>query len=55
MLTIFSLLSRQNKDQNKKGPGIKLGPQMDKKVTGNILQDQRKDNPMDNPKVCVFI
>uniref|UniRef100_A0A8C2BPD7 ELKS/RAB6-interacting/CAST family member 2 n=1 Tax=Cyprinus carpio TaxID=7962 RepID=A0A8C2BPD7_CYPCA len=45
-------LERQAKDQNKKGPGIKLGPQMDKKGPGNILQDQRKDNPMDNPKVC---
>uniref|UniRef100_A0A8C1DIS7 ELKS/RAB6-interacting/CAST family member 2 n=1 Tax=Cyprinus carpio carpio TaxID=630221 RepID=A0A8C1DIS7_CYPCA len=45
-------LERQTKDQNKKGPGIKLGPQMDKKGPGNILQDQRKDNPMDNPKVC---
>ncbi|KAI7795159.1 putative ERC protein 2-like [Triplophysa rosa] len=44
-------LERQNKDQNKKGPGIKLGPQMDKKVTGNILQDHRKDNPMDNSKM----
>uniref|UniRef100_A0A673HQD6 ERC protein 2-like n=1 Tax=Sinocyclocheilus rhinocerous TaxID=307959 RepID=A0A673HQD6_9TELE len=47
-------LERQTKDQNKKGPGIKLGPQMDKKGPGNILQDQRKDNPMDNPKVCCF-
>lgn len=27
---------------------------MDKKGPGNILQDQRKDNPMDNPKVCSF-
>ncbi len=27
---------------------------MDKKGPGNILQDQRKDNPMDNPKVCCF-
>uniref|UniRef100_A0A671LWV0 ERC protein 2-like n=1 Tax=Sinocyclocheilus anshuiensis TaxID=1608454 RepID=A0A671LWV0_9TELE len=44
-------LERQTKDQNKKGPGIKLGPQMDKKGPGNILQDQRKDNPMDNPKM----
>uniref|UniRef100_A0A8C2BPU7 ELKS/RAB6-interacting/CAST family member 2 n=1 Tax=Cyprinus carpio TaxID=7962 RepID=A0A8C2BPU7_CYPCA len=44
-------LERQAKDQNKKGPGIKLGPQMDKKGPGNILQDQRKDNPMDNPKM----
>ncbi|XP_056590608.1 ERC protein 2 isoform X2 [Triplophysa dalaica] len=44
-------LERQNKDQNKKGPVIKLGPQMEKKVTGNILQDQRKDNPMDNSKM----
>ncbi|XP_051531645.1 ERC protein 2 isoform X2 [Myxocyprinus asiaticus] len=44
-------LERQSKDQNKKGPGIKLGPQMDKKGTGNILQDQRKDNPIDNPKM----
>uniref|UniRef100_A0A8C1KH33 ELKS/RAB6-interacting/CAST family member 2 n=1 Tax=Cyprinus carpio TaxID=7962 RepID=A0A8C1KH33_CYPCA len=26
-------LERQTKDQNKKGPGIKLGPQMDKKET----------------------
>uniref|UniRef100_A0A8C2FGB9 ELKS/RAB6-interacting/CAST family member 2 n=1 Tax=Cyprinus carpio TaxID=7962 RepID=A0A8C2FGB9_CYPCA len=34
-------LERQTKDQNKKGPGIKLGPQMDKKGPGNILQDQR--------------
>ncbi|XP_050978350.1 ERC protein 2 isoform X3 [Labeo rohita] len=48
-------LERQTKDQNKKGPGIKLGPQMDKKGPGNILQDQRKDNPMDNPKVCGFL
>ncbi|KTF85866.1 hypothetical protein cypCar_00047939, partial [Cyprinus carpio] len=24
---------------------------MDKKGPGNILQDQRKDNPMDNPKM----
>ncbi|XP_016356068.1 ERC protein 2-like, partial [Sinocyclocheilus anshuiensis] len=46
-----SLAPRQTKDQNKKGPGIKLGPQMDKKGPGNILQDQRKDNPMDNPKM----
>ncbi|XP_073732405.1 ERC protein 2 isoform X4 [Misgurnus anguillicaudatus] len=46
-----SLAPRQGKDQNKKGPGIKLGPQVDKKVSGNILQDQRKDNPMDNPKM----
>uniref|UniRef100_A0A8C2BPS7 ELKS/RAB6-interacting/CAST family member 2 n=2 Tax=Cyprinus carpio TaxID=7962 RepID=A0A8C2BPS7_CYPCA len=46
-----SLAPRQAKDQNKKGPGIKLGPQMDKKGPGNILQDQRKDNPMDNPKM----
>uniref|UniRef100_A0A673FSN8 ELKS/RAB6-interacting/CAST family member 2 n=1 Tax=Sinocyclocheilus rhinocerous TaxID=307959 RepID=A0A673FSN8_9TELE len=44
-------LERQTKDQNKKGPGIKLGPQMDKKGPGNILQDQRKDNPMDNAKM----
>uniref|UniRef100_A0A672QQ45 ELKS/RAB6-interacting/CAST family member 2 n=1 Tax=Sinocyclocheilus grahami TaxID=75366 RepID=A0A672QQ45_SINGR len=44
-------LERQTKDQNKKGPVIKLGPQMDKKGPGNILQDQRKDNPMDNPKM----
>ncbi|KAK9966798.1 hypothetical protein ABG768_003890 [Culter alburnus] len=44
-------LERQTKEQNKKGPGIKLGPQMDKKGPGNILQDQRKDNPMDNPKM----
>ncbi|XP_042622690.1 LOW QUALITY PROTEIN: ERC protein 2-like [Cyprinus carpio] len=46
-----NLAPRQTKDQNKKGPGIKLGPQMDKKGPGNILQDQRKDNPMDNPKM----
>ncbi|XP_016422377.1 ERC protein 2 [Sinocyclocheilus rhinocerous] len=46
-----SLAPRQTKDQNKKGPGIKLGPQMDKKGPGNILQDQRKDNPMDNAKM----
>ncbi|XP_056128468.1 ERC protein 2 isoform X5 [Rhinichthys klamathensis goyatoka] len=44
-------LERQTKDPIKKGPGIKLGPQMDKKGPGNILQDQRKDNPMDNPKM----
>lgn len=50
----FARFLRQTKDQNKKGPGIKLGPQMDKKGPGNILQDQRKDNPMDNPKVCVL-
>ncbi|XP_051957026.1 ERC protein 2-like isoform X2 [Xyrauchen texanus] len=48
---VWDFLGKQNKDQNKKGPGIKLGPQMDKKGTGNILQDQRKDNPMDNPKM----
>ncbi|KAG5275001.1 hypothetical protein AALO_G00142480 [Alosa alosa] len=34
----------QTKDQTKKGPNIKLGPQGDKK-------DARKDNPMDNPKM----
>uniref|UniRef100_A0A3B4DDE4 ELKS/RAB6-interacting/CAST family member 2 n=1 Tax=Pygocentrus nattereri TaxID=42514 RepID=A0A3B4DDE4_PYGNA len=43
-------LERQGKDQNKKGPNIKLGQQGDKKST-NILQDPRKDNPMDNPKM----
>ncbi|XP_057217636.1 ERC protein 2 isoform X2 [Triplophysa rosa] len=48
---MWDFLGKQNKDQNKKGPGIKLGPQMDKKVTGNILQDHRKDNPMDNSKM----
>ncbi|XP_062400898.1 ERC protein 2 [Sardina pilchardus] len=39
-----SLAPRQTKDQTKKGPNIKMGPQGDKK-------DARKDNPMDNPKM----
>ncbi|XP_030633563.1 ERC protein 2 [Chanos chanos] len=46
-----SLAPRQGKDQNKKGPNLKLGPQGDKKGSGQILQDSRKDNPMDNPKM----
>lgn len=40
-----SLLNRQGgKDQTKKGPNIKLGPQGDKKGLG---QDPRKDSSMD--------
>lgn len=50
--SIFPRLSRQSKDQNKKGPGIKLGQQGEKKGS-TILPDPRKDNPMDNAKVCV--
>uniref|UniRef100_A0A4W4E299 ELKS/RAB6-interacting/CAST family member 2 n=1 Tax=Electrophorus electricus TaxID=8005 RepID=A0A4W4E299_ELEEL len=42
-------LERQGKDQNKKGPDIKLGQQGEKKGSG-ILQDPRKDIPMDIPK-----
>ncbi|XP_026791243.3 ERC protein 2 isoform X1 [Pangasianodon hypophthalmus] len=45
-----SLAPRQNKDQNKKGPGIKLGQQGEKKGS-SILPDPRKDNPMDNAKI----
>uniref|UniRef100_A0AAY4A7A0 Uncharacterized protein n=1 Tax=Denticeps clupeoides TaxID=299321 RepID=A0AAY4A7A0_9TELE len=43
-------LERQSKDQNKKGPNTKLGTQGEKKA-GQILQDIRKENPMDNPKM----
>ncbi|XP_066527249.1 ERC protein 2 [Hoplias malabaricus] len=45
-----SLAPRQGKDQNKKGPNIKLGQQVEKKGS-SILQDPRKDNPIDNPKM----
>ncbi|XP_035376394.1 ERC protein 2 isoform X2 [Electrophorus electricus] len=45
-----SLAPRQGKDQNKKGPDIKLGQQGEKKGSG-ILQDPRKDIPMDIPKM----
>uniref|UniRef100_W5L359 ELKS/RAB6-interacting/CAST family member 2 n=1 Tax=Astyanax mexicanus TaxID=7994 RepID=W5L359_ASTMX len=43
-------LERPGKEQNKKGPNIKLGQPGDKKGS-SILQDPRKDNPMDNPKM----
>ncbi|XP_062842858.1 ERC protein 2 isoform X2 [Trichomycterus rosablanca] len=45
-----SLAPRQGKDQIKKGPGIKLGPQGEKKGS-SILPDLRKDNPIDNAKI----
>ncbi|KAK1800052.1 hypothetical protein P4O66_006549, partial [Electrophorus voltai] len=47
---VWDFLGKQGKDQNKKGPNIKLGQQGEKKGSG-ILQDPRKDNPMDNPKM----
>uniref|UniRef100_A0A8B9HXI7 ELKS/RAB6-interacting/CAST family member 2 n=1 Tax=Astyanax mexicanus TaxID=7994 RepID=A0A8B9HXI7_ASTMX len=43
-------LERPGKEQNKKGPNIKLGQPGEKKGS-SILQDPRKDNPMDNPKM----
>lgn len=52
VIVVIFPLSRQSKDQNKKGPAIKLGQQAEKKGSG-ILPDPRKDNPMDNAKVCV--
>uniref|UniRef100_A0AAY4A1Z6 ELKS/RAB6-interacting/CAST family member 2 n=1 Tax=Denticeps clupeoides TaxID=299321 RepID=A0AAY4A1Z6_9TELE len=50
---IAELERYHSKDQNKKGPNTKLGTQGEKKA-GQILQDIRKENPMDNPKVCVM-
>ncbi|MCJ8744170.1 hypothetical protein PDJAM_G00115520 [Pangasius djambal] len=47
---VWDFLGKQNKDQNKKGPGIKLGQQGEKKGS-SILPDPRKDNPMDNAKI----
>ena len=40
------------KDQPKKGPNIKLGPQADKKGMG---QDPRKDGTVDHLKVQVSL
>ncbi|XP_028821359.1 ERC protein 2 isoform X3 [Denticeps clupeoides] len=47
---VWDFLGKQSKDQNKKGPNTKLGTQGEKKA-GQILQDIRKENPMDNPKM----
>ncbi|KAI5607130.1 ERC protein 2 isoform X3 [Silurus asotus] len=47
---VWDFLGKQSKDQNKKGPGLKISQQGDKKGSG-ILPDPRKDNPMDNAKM----
>lgn len=44
VLTFISFYRQGGKDQTKKGPNVKLGPQVDKKGLG---QDPRKDNSMD--------
>ncbi|KAI4876807.1 hypothetical protein NFI96_017232 [Prochilodus magdalenae] len=50
MMVVMMVMVMQGKDQNKKGPNIKLGQQGEKK-SSSILQDPHKDNPMDNPKM----
>ena len=48
ILKVLWFCRQGGKDQTKKGPNVKLGPQGDKK---GLVQDPRKDGSMDHLKV----